>query len=297
MARKALGRGFHGLISTSNPPTTPASAPPASVPVADGLADLPVSAISPSPYQPRRHFDEEKLEELAQSIREQGLIEPVVVRKRGADGYELIVGERRWRAYQSLGIDAIPARILDVADSRMRELGLIENLQRDDLNPLEIAVAMELLRQEHGFTHEVIAKRLGISRAKVSNALRLLDLPEEVKTLVSEGRLSEGHARAILALPDALSQIQCARKVVKGGLSVRDVESMIQPKQPKKKASGTGGGSRDTHLADLENRLRSHFGTQVQIQDQAGKGRIVIEYYSVEDATRILQRMGLENEL
>lgn len=295
MARKALGRGFKGLISSpaeSTPHSTSAQPPSG-----DGLADLDVMSISPSPYQPRRFFDEEKLEELAQSIKEQGLIEPVVVRKRKDGGHELIVGERRWRAYQSLGMKTIPCRIMDVADDRMRELGLIENLQRDDLNPMEIAVAMDMLRQEHGFTHEVISKRLGISRAKVSNTLRLLDLPEEVKTLVSEGQLSEGHARAILALPDALSQIQCARKVVKGGMSVRDVEAMILPKQPKKKGREGSGKSRDTHLADLENRLRSHFGTQVHIQDEKGKGRIVIEYYSTEDATRIVQCMGLGDDL
>lgn len=297
MARKALGRGFRGLISTPET-NAPVSSPPTDTPAAaDGLADLPVAAISPSPYQPRRHFDEEKLAELAESIREQGLIEPVVVRTRTDGRYELIVGERRWRAYQALGLEAIPARILDVADGRMRELGLIENLQRDDLNPLEIATAMALLREEHGLTHETIAKRLGISRAKVTNSLRLLDLPEEVKTLVSEGRISEGHARAILALPDALSQIQCARKVVKAGLSVRDVEAMIHPKQPKRKGAGKPAPSPDTHLADLENRLRSHFGTKVQIQDQKGKGKIVIEYYSTDDATRILQRMGLGEDL
>lgn len=304
MARKALGRGLRGLISKRND-AAPETAEAEAEEPRQGLMDLPIAAIVPSPYQPRHDFDEEKLTELAASIREQGLVQAIVVRRVEEDRYELIAGERRLRAVQSLDWDKVPAVVMEASDDKVRELALVENLQRDDLNPLEVAMAYDSLRRDAGLTHDMIAKRIGTSRAAVTNALRLLDLPEEVKGFVAGGQLGAGHARTLLTLGDPLSQIELAKRIAHEALTVREVERIVNPEKyaPAPAAGGAGrsdgaaGGAEaakvDPFVKDLESRLREHLGTKVTLQDHGGKGRIVVEYYSPGDATRILEAMGL----
>ncbi len=295
MARKALGRGLNGLIGkrASEKPTE--TNPAEAAPVDSGLVELDPQTIDPNRWQPRADFDEEKLRELADSIREQGLVQPLAVRRKGGR-FEVIAGERRLRAVKRLGWEAVPAVIMDAGDARMRELALVENLQRDDLNPIETASAYAALREDLDLTHEQIAQRLGVSRARVTNALRLLELPEEVKSLVVAGTLSAGHARALLALEDPVSQLALARRIEAERLSVRQTEALVAPKSSSTSAAGGGKSSapakRDPHVRDLESRLREHLGTKVAVQDRGGKGSITIDYYSPEDAARILGRMG-----
>lgn len=301
--RRALGRGLGSLITGSDaqPSRAKAEAPPSSPP--EGLSELPVERVHPSPWQPRREFDEQGLAALADSIREQGLVQPVIVRQRPDGEYELVAGERRWRATQRLGQTRIRAVVMEASDRRMRELALVENLQREDLNPLETAYAYESLRGELDLTHEQIAARLGVARSSVSNTLRLLDLPDEVKRFVAEGRLRLGHARAILSLPEAMSQIRLARRAVEQGLSVREVERLTSGTaspsssgSAKSDSQGTSAREVDPLVQDVEDRLREHLGAKVRVQDHGGKGRIVVEYYSPEDATRILGRMGVPSD-
>jgi ParB family chromosome partitioning protein len=260
-----------------------------------GVWELEVAGIAPSRWQPRREFDPERLEELARSIEAHGLINPLVVRRLDGGGHELIAGERRLRAIRDiLGRDKAPVRLMTAEDAKMRELALVENLQRDDLNPIEEAVAYHELRQDLGITHEAIAERIKVSRPKITNALRLLELPEEIKVMVSEGQLPAGTARAILSLSNPVAQIKLARQAVAEGLSTRRVEQLAsekhreRTKQPEKK--------RPVHVEALEDRLRRHFGSKVTVDDNQGKGRIILEYYSVADAQRLLDRMGLPAE-
>lgn len=288
MTKRGLGRGLDALIARKPEPVAPATDA--------GLTDIPLALIDASPWQPRRNFDEEKLAALAESLREQGLVQPVVVRRKGGR-YELVAGERRFRAAGRLGWETLRACVMDATDSRMRELALVENLQRDDLGPIETALAYQALQTDPGLTHEQIAKRLGISRAAVTNTLRLLDLPAAVRDLVDAGRLSAGHARAILALPDSLSQIRFAERIVAEELSVRAAEKAVaappRPEQPQK----TETQRVPPQVADLENRLRRHLATKVTVRDDKGKGEIVIEYFSPDDMTRLLERMGVPGEL
>lgn len=296
MARQALGRGLKTLIPTAKSAPTPP--PAANTAPATPAPQIPVAAIDESPWQPRRRFDEESLRELAVSIRENGLIQPLVVRPRG-ERFELIAGERRLRAVRELGWVEVPAVRTDATDRQAREWALVENLQRDDLTPIEIALAYQSLQQDLGLTHEHISARLGVSRSNVTNLLRLLTLPEEVKAMIAEEDLSMGHARALLSLPDALSQIRLARKIVQQGLAVREVERLTQEGKGKRKpkaASASPTPKADPHIRDTEERLARHLGTRVQILDQDGKGRIVIHYDSHMDANRILERVGLNRD-
>lgn len=291
-SKRGLGRGLGSLITTPKKTTTPAEDGSE-----NGLQDLPVASITPSPWQPRSEFDEDALQALADSIREQGLVQPVIVRQND-QGYELVAGERRWRAVKRLGWTTVQAVVMEASDERMRELALVENLQRQDLNPLETAYAYQSLQDELGLTHEQVASRLGVSRSAVTNMLRLLELPDEVKRLIAERRLRAGHARAILAMPEAMSQIKLARKAADEGMSVRELETLTMGGgQGKKKTAQANTESApkktDPLVQDLEDRLRTHLGTKVSVRHAGKRGSIVIEYYSPEDATRILERMGL----
>jgi len=307
MARRGLGRGLDALIGRMEPaaggaaPAAPRASSPGEerAPSAAGKpTEIPLQEVDPSPWQPRQAFDDDRLQALADSIREQGLIQPVVVRRRG-ERYELVAGERRWRAMQRLGQATIAAVIMDASDARMRELALVENLQRDDLNAVEVGVAYQALQTELGLTHEQIAARVGVSRAQVTNMLRLLDLPEEVKGLLCADRLSAGHARALLGLPDGLSQIRLARRIAEEGLTVRAVEALVAGKAGGKthRSEARTAEVRDPQLRDVEERLSQHLGTKVRLIDRHGQGTIVIEYYSPDDAARILERMNLPDEL
>ncbi len=288
---RGLGRGLESLIPAASKNPVDSAPSPVS---GDGAWELAVADIAPSRWQPRVEFDPEKLQELADSIESHGLINPLVVREIGDGRYELIAGERRLRALRDvLHREKAPVRLMNAEDARMRELALVENLQRDDLNPMEEAAAYHELQKELGITHEAIAMRLKVSRPKITNTMRLLELPEEVRRMVADGGLPGGTARALLSLSNPVAQIKLARRAVEEGLSTRKVEQLASEKvkpvvRPEKR--------REPHVEILEERLRSHFSSKVRVEDEGGRGRIVLEYYSVEDAQRLLDRMGLPPE-
>ena len=257
----------------------------------DGLHNLPLDVITPGRYQPRSVFDEEKLNELADSIRSQGVVQPVVVRPVAEGQYELIAGERRWRAAQLAEIDDIPAVIRDVPDEVSVAMALIENIQREDLNPLEEATALRRLIDDFQMTHQEAADAVGRSRAAVSNLLRLLELMQEVKDMVDLRLIEMGHARALLSLDDEL-QVQAAREVVHKRLSVRDTENLVRRLQQSKKKKGHRRV--DPDILRLQNRLGETLGARVRIQHQAsGKGKLVIAYNNADEFQGILDRMDL----
>jgi len=256
----------------------------------DELRHLPLDVIRPGRFQPRSVFDEEKLEELSSSIRAQGVVQPVVVRETGTNEFELIAGERRWRAAQKAGLETIPAVVRDVPDEAIIAMSLIENIQREDLNPLEEASALRRLIDEFAMTHREAAEAVGRSRAAVSNLLRLLELIQEVKDMV-DGRLIEmGHARALLSL-DAGLQVQAAREVINGKLSVRDTEALVRRlQQPEKKPVRKA----DPDILRLQNQLENRLCAKVKIQHQAsGKGRLVISYNNSDELEGVLSHFNL----
>ena len=259
----------------------------------DELHHLPLDVIRPGRFQPRSVFDEEKLAELADSIRAQGVVQPVVVRPVGDDQYELIAGERRWRAAQIAGIDDIPAVVRDVPDEVSVAMALIENIQREDLNPLEEATALRRLIDDFQMTHQEAADAVGRSRAAVSNLLRLLELMQEVKDMIDTRLIEMGHARALLSLDDDL-QVQAAREVVRKHLSVRDTENLVRRLQQSKKKKGSRRV--DPDILSLQNRLGETLGARVRIQHQAsGKGKLIIAYNNSDEFEGILERLNLSD--
>ncbi len=250
-----------------------------------------IEEISPSRYQPRKGFDERRLNELADSIREKGIIEPLIVKKMER-GYELIVGERRWRAAQRAGVKEVPVIVRDVTTAEAMELALIENLQREDLNSIEEAEAYKRLMEEFHYTQEELARRIGKDRATVANTVRLLKLPEEVKNSLTDESISSGHARALLTLDTAEEQRTVCREVIKKGLSVRETERLVKrlTLQESKGAMDVKPARReDPHLGYLEETLKKFLGTQVRIPRKGRKGKIEIEFYSEEDLERIVE--------
>lgn len=290
--RKALGRGLATLLPGRN--TEPAPPPT----LTDHLASLPIELIDPNPVQPRTVFQPKALEELADSIRANGIIQPLIVRRK-QDRFELVAGERRWRAARLIGLKQVPAVIQDIANDRVLELAIIENLQREDLNPIETAQAFERLATEFNLTHEEIAKRTGKDRSTITNLLRLLRLPAEIQIMLAEHRLSMGHARAILGLPTEEQQRQVADRTVAEGLSVRSVERMVQhllePREPKESKADILAQDPNVRAAIQE--LERVLGTRVRIVPQTEKrGRIEIEYYSAEDLDRIYTQIVGDQE-
>jgi ParB family transcriptional regulator, chromosome partitioning protein len=279
MARKALGRGLGALLSAEG--TATATEDPNTISI-----DL----IDPSPLQPRGIFDEAKLGELAQSISANGVVQPLIVRPK-QDRFELIAGERRWRAAQRAGLTRVPAIVRQVADDKVLELALIENIQREDLNPIEEARAYKNLIDTVGLTQEVVAERVGRDRSYVTNFLRLLRLPEDLQELVQAGRLSTGHARTLLGLPDVAAQRRLARKIIERDWSVRATEQAVRElTEPKAQRSKPEKVSLvDPNIRAAESKLRRHFGTQVRIVQASGAaaGRIELEYYNPADLDRI----------
>jgi len=283
--KRALGRGLDALL-------------PAAREAPAGYGDRSVFSCAleklvPQKAQPRQHFAKEKIEELASSIREHGLLEPIVVRRvPGNDKFEIIAGERRWRASQKAGLREVMVVVKDVTPKAAFELALIENVQREDLNPVELAEALERLVREHQYTQETLAERLGKDRTTVSNSLRLLKLPASVRAKVITGVLSEGHARALLGAADPSRIEDLAEKVVRGRLSVRAAEALVRAAKTKGKSAGKGKeGAKSASVRDLEHRLTRAAGTKVTLRDQGNKGEVVIPYTDLDHLDRILARV------
>lgn len=294
--KSRLGRGLGGLISAAKPPAAAPAAAPALVPSAAGYIEVQVHLVEPSPYQARREIAQEQLAELAESIRSEGLLQPIVVRRHG-DRFQLIAGERRWRAFQLLKIRTIPARVVDASDASAASIGLIENLQREGLNPIEEAQGFASLVRDFDLTQETAAERVGKSRASVANALRLLALDAEIQGFIAKGLLSVGHAKALLAIEDPARRTVLSRRVIEEGLSVRQAERLGRegkaagaPKAGRRRALP---GRDASEVESIQRRLTSHLGARVAVIHSPKKGRIVIEYRGNDDLQRILEKLGV----
>ncbi|TDJ33809.1 MAG: ParB/RepB/Spo0J family partition protein [Gammaproteobacteria bacterium] len=280
--KKRLGRGLDALLSAE---------PDASQTGETTLRELPLDLIEPGRFQPRSAMDPEKLAELADSIRAQGVVQPIVVRPVGAGDYEIVAGERRWRAAQMAGLHDIPAVIRDVPDQVATAIAIIENVQREDLNPLEEARALNRLLSEFSLTHQEVADAVGRSRVAVTNILRLLELRADVKKLLDERRLEMGHARALLGLQGA-AQSKAARDVARRGLSVRETEALIRRLQKADGAPPTAIRREDPDIRRLQDQLSEKLAARVRLQHQAsGKGKLIIEYTSLDELEGILARI------
>ena len=286
--KKGLGKGLGALLSVDGIPETQK----------DSVVELKINDISPNSDQPRKQFKEDALQELADSIKENGVIQPIIVAKRGT-GYRIVAGERRWRASRLAGLKVIPAIVRDLTDQQTMEQALIESIQRQDLNPLEEAFAMDNLMKEHGLTQEALAKKLGKSRPAIANTLRLINIDESLQDFIRNGDLSAGHARALLAITDKEEQKKAADVVMIKEMSVRETEEYV-----KKILSGAVAAPRKTRVKassavaistkDVEHKLTARYGTKVKLKlkDEAnGKGTVVIEFYSYDDLDRLLEMM------
>ena len=285
MSNRRLGRGLGALLSPDPEPSPEASAEPS------GQTTVPLEEIHPGRHQPRRSFHEESLAELARSIKAQGMMQPVLLRPRPQGGYELVAGERRWRAAGLAGLQSVPASIKEVTDQQASVMALIENIQREDLRPLDEAGALQRLHDEYGLTHQEVADAVGKSRAAVTNALRLLSLEPAVRNLLNDGALEMGHARALVPLP-AGTQAAAARTIVAKGLNARQAEALAR-----RLLRGEGGSkptpARDADTVALERTLTERIGAPVSISHNAGgKGKITIGYASLDELDGILSRLG-----
>ncbi|MEW5766588.1 MAG: ParB/RepB/Spo0J family partition protein [bacterium] len=254
------------------------------------IRDILVAAITPNPYQPRHEFDLDKLRELAASMREKGVIQPVVVRPKG-EGYELIAGERRLRAAQEIGLEKLPAVIKDVSDGEALEIALIENIQREELNPIDEAKAYQQLINEFTLTQEELAQKVGKNRSTITNSLRLLNLPVVIQAQVAGGVLSMGHARTILGLANEAMQVELSHKIIKQELSVRKTEELVRKLTSPEVSRETVSVERDPHIVAIEEEMTEILGTKVRIKPGRDKGRIEIEYYSAGDLERLIERL------
>ncbi len=285
--KRGLGRGLDALLGGNAVAAVQEQA--ANAPQSE-LQQLPVEIIQRGKYQPRRDMHPQSLEELAQSIKAQGVMQPIVVRPIGKGRYEIIAGERRWRATQQAGLDKIPALVRDIPDETAIALALIENIQREDLNPIEEAMALQRLQQEFELTQQQVADAVGKSRTAVTNLLRLISLPEDVKVMLSHGDLEMGHARALLGLP-VEKQIEGARFIVARGLSVRQAEALVRQwlNEPAKKASKVAN---DPDIKRLEQKLAERLGSPVAIKhNKKGKGELVIRYNSLDELQGVLKHI------
>jgi ParB family chromosome partitioning protein len=286
--RSGLGRGLGALI----PPEVAGAAPSSSA-----LRDVPVASVRPNPHQPRRHFDEEQLGALAASVRELGVLQPILVREVGEGEYELIAGERRWRAAKRAGLPMIPVIVRSADDLSSLEQAVVENLHRQDLNPLEEAAAYQQLLEDFEMTHEQLASRVGKSRAAVTNILRLFQLPPSIQRLVADGSLSAGHARALLGTPDRAFQEALAKRIVAEGLPVRAVEEAVRARGEGGTADGAEAGTiraprlRQAGMHELEQLLSEHLATRVKVQESRSGGKVVVEFADLDDLERIYRAM------
>ena len=286
--KKGLGKGMSALLSVDGIPETQK----------DSVVELKINDISPNSDQPRKAFKEDALQELADSIKENGVIQPIIVSKRGT-GYRIVAGERRWRASRLAGLKMIPAIVRDLTDQQTMEQALIENIQRQDLNPLEEAFAMDNLMKEHGLTQEALAKKLGKSRPSIANTLRLINIDESLQDFIRNGDLSAGHARALLAITDKEEQKKAADVVMIKEMSVRETEEYVKKilngsTSTPRKTREKGSNAVALETKKVQHQLEKYFGTKVKlkVKDEAvGKGSIVIEYYSYDDLSRLLEMM------
>ncbi len=334
-AKPRLGKGLAGLISGNAPkkeesapaaepvpaprassapktsalakpvsaPAPAASEPPASSAAPDksapspGFLEVPVSKVEPNPYQPRRDFEESQLSDLAESIRSEGLIQPIVVREVNGK-YQLIAGERRWRAFKLLKLNKIPARIIQAGDASSASMALIENLQRENLNPIEESMGYASLLRDFDLTQEQVAERVGKGRATIANALRLLTLSDEIRGYLGTGLLSTGHAKVLLGVESKQEQTLIARRIIEEGVSVRGAEALIERLRRSGKAKPAGGrdvpAAEAAAIGDIEKRMTSFLNTNVLLKHSPKKGKILIEYAGNDDLQRILEKIGLE---
>jgi ParB family chromosome partitioning protein len=290
--RRALGKGLSSLIPDA-PNQDPLSSPDVQLPQPGAAAEVAVDALRPNPHQPRSDFDAEEIGSLAASIRASGVLQPLLVRPEQDGTFTLIAGERRLRAAKEAGLETVPVICRDLPDSRLLELALVENLQRDDLGPIETAHAFRALIREHGLTQAEVASRVGKPRSTVANFLRLLDLPEPVQDWLASGELTMGHGRALAALDDAGAQLELARETVRKGLSVREVEQRVHDRlQPSRAPSGGSGRQqpRDPNVAAAETSLGRALGARVAIkQGRSGGGRVEIRFKDDEDLDRLFR--------
>ena len=323
-SRRRLGRGLDSLMSTpvqietkpqpaSDQRSSPATAeavmragqvqpvdPPSQDP--GGIQMIPADEIHPNPNQPRKHFDEASLRSLAASIRSAGLMQPIVVRPSlagGAGGFQLVVGERRWRAAQLIGLSPLPAIVQELDDQTATTWALIENVQREDLNPIERAEAFRQLIDEHGLTHQALADRVGVNRSSVTNFLRLLELDEASRAAVRDERLTVGHAKALLAITNLVQRRRLAEAAIRQAWSVRELERRVG-QLSNRAAVGRAGqpAAIDAHLQDLQRQLGAHLGTKVTIQGgkKKGTGRLIIDFYGLDQFDGLMQRLGFISE-
>lgn len=280
---KGLGRGLSSLISEKVPVVShvqPAQA-------VSNRDNLPVKSIKPGQFQPRTFFDAEGLDELAESIRKSGVVQPIIVRKNNLDEYEIIAGERRWRAVKMCGFTEIPAIIMDLDDQRAMEIALVENVQRQNLLPLEEADGYKRLVDNFGYTQEELSKVIGKSRSQIANLMRLLHLPDEVKQMLNEKKITVGHARAIIGIENA---VELAKKIVKSGLNVRQIENLVK-KQTELSTAPSIKKVKDPELAQLEEELRKSLKLDLSITGLNDRGKITIAYHSLEELHEILKRL------
>ena len=286
MSKKfGLGKGLEALISENEENTNESG----------NKLVIPLNKIRNNAEQPRRSFDNEKIAELAESIKHHGIIQPLILMKEN-DDYVIIAGERRWRAAKMVGLKEVPAIIMDVTDKEVLELSLIENIQRQDLNPLEEALAYKKLIDNFKFTQEELSKRIGKSRTAITNCIRLINLDDRVKEYIIQGVLSEGHGRALLAIDDGDLQYAIAKKVIDESLSVRELERLIKKvyATEKKKKNDDKVDDNNIYYKNIEEKLQSYFGTKINLSYKKDKGKIEIEYYSQEDLQRILDIMNID---
>jgi ParB family transcriptional regulator, chromosome partitioning protein len=286
--KRGLGRGLDALLGTG---VETDNAKPNVLEQEGELRTLPIHHIQPGKYQPRRHWNDEALDELAASIKAQGLIQPVVVRSIGPNSYELIAGERRWRAAQRAQLSELPALVKDVPEVAVPAMALIENIQRQDLTPLEEADALKRLIDDFDLTHQQAADAVGRSRASVSNMLRLTEMPESIKRLLDEGKLEMGHARCLLTLPERDAE-RLALEAARNGWSVRELEEAARRAQTAPKGKAKNAPARDPNIADLERQLGERFATRVELaHGRGGRGKLVIHYHSNDELEGILGKI------
>lgn len=297
MAKPALGRGLNALLGGGGGGEEPAPSANPLATTGEAVQMMALDRVRPCPFQPRKDFSDEAIQELAESIKAQGIVQPLIVREQG-DIFELIAGERRWRAARAAGLSEVPIIVREADDRKVLELALIENLQRENLNPIEEALGYSELIRQFELTQEAVAAKVGKSRAAVANAMRLLRLAPEIQNHLRNNRLSVGHAKVILGLGDTDQQLLAADKVLRGNLNVRQTEKLVAQlgKPGTASSSAPTAVAVDPHLADLENRLRERLGTKVQLKYREGKGSVEIKFFNDEDLERVIQLLGISTD-